>query len=234
LIKQYLYLPIPKSKLLKNTTDIDLSNKLPIEVNINPKDKIVLKARNLFFANGYTKVLMADIAKELGMSKKTLYQYFDGKEELLNVVIKEYQIEVQAGVENILSDISLDFPEKVSQIFRYVGTKLHAINPLLLNDVKDNSPKSWELVQTYKADAAFLRFNSLLDEGVKKGYIRKEINRSLAVLLYASALETILNPDFTRQMPNALTDQIPSSPDSVFDGLVNIIFNGVLTDKVSC
>ncbi|WP_439883198.1 TetR/AcrR family transcriptional regulator [Pontibacter sp. MBLB2868] len=199
----------------------------------DPKSKIITKAKSLFFAHGYTKVLMAHIARELGMSKKTLYQYFNGKEELLNVVIEQYQIELQRGVETIMADDTLLFSEKVTQIFSYVATKLHAINPLLIDDIKENSPKSWVLIQEYKADAAFLRFNALLDEGVEKGFIRDDVNRPLAVLLYASALETILNPDFTRHMPRKLTDNMPTTPDAVFDGLVNIIFNGILNGETN-
>ncbi|MFD2515477.1 TetR/AcrR family transcriptional regulator [Pontibacter locisalis] len=197
--------------------------------DIDPKERIVREARKLFFAHGYSKVLMANIAKGLGMSKKTLYLYFEGKEELLNIVIEQYQNEVQGGVEMIIKNEALNFPEKVSQVFQYVATKLHAINPVLVKDIKENSPRSWQMIQAYKAEAAFLRFNSLLDEGLQKGFVRKEVNRPLAVLLYASALETILNPDFTRQMPRVLIDEMPATPDSVFDGLVGIIFNGVLT-----
>ncbi len=182
----------------------------------------------MFFTYGYSKVLMAELAKRLGMSKKTLYQYFTSKEELLNVVIRQHGHEIQREVERILKDTAIAFPEKVKQIFSYVGMKLHDINPEFVRDIKLNAPSGWQQLQQHKADAAFLRFSALLDEGMIKGYIRADANRAMAVLLYASALETILNPDFTQQVPRELMSELPGDPGSVFDGLVNIIFKGIL------
>ncbi|WP_299821394.1 TetR/AcrR family transcriptional regulator [uncultured Pontibacter sp.] len=198
---------------------------------MNPREQIITKAGKLFFEKGYVSVLMADIAREMGMSKKTLYQYFTGKEDLVVEVIKLYQQQMQTTVEQLIENSTISFPDKASQIFRFVATKLHDINPQFIDDIKQNSPKSWKLIQDYKADAAYLRFNSLLEEGVRMGYVRADVNRPLAVMLYASALDTIVNPAFMKQVPHQLTDEIPYSPDAVFDGLVNIIFKGILNGK---
>lgn len=197
---------------------------------MNPKERILAQARKQFFANGYTKVLMAEIAKELGMSKKTLYQYFASKDELVLEVIKVYQQEMQHTVEQLINDQSLAFPDKASQIFKYVATQLHGINPSFIEDIRLNSPKSWLLIQQYKADAAYFRFNALLADGMRNGYIKNNINRSLAVMLYASAIDTIVNPSYIRQVPQQLTNELPFSPDAIFDGLVKIIFNGILVN----
>ncbi|GAB3815972.1 TetR/AcrR family transcriptional regulator [Pontibacter rugosus] len=199
-----------------------------MEATDNPRDRIIAEAKTMFFTYGYSKVLMAELAKRLGMSKKTLYQYFKSKEELLNVVIRQHGFDIQYEVERIMQDEELAFPEKVKQIFSYVGIKLHDINPLFVEDIKRNAPSGWQQLQKHKADAAFLRFNALLNEGVRKGFIQQEANRAMAVLLYASALETILNPDFTQQVPQELISELPTTPGTVFDGLVNIIFNGIL------
>lgn len=201
-----------------------------METSDNPRDRIIAEAKSLFFVHGYSKVLMADLAKRLGMSKKTLYQYFSGKEELLNVIIRQHAQDIQQEVEFILADKQLLFPDKTRRIFSYVGTKLHDINADFVLDIKKNAPSAWQLLQKHKTDAAFLRFNSLLEEGYEKGYVRSSINRSLAVLLYASALETILNPEFTDQVPKELIQDMPKTPGEVFDGLVKVIFKGILIE----
>ncbi|WP_299757412.1 TetR/AcrR family transcriptional regulator [uncultured Pontibacter sp.] len=201
-----------------------------METSDNPRGRIIAEAKSLFFVHGYSKVLMADLAKRLGMSKKTLYQYFSGKEELLNVIIRQHAQDIQQEVELILADKQLLFPDKTRRIFSYVGTKLHDINADFVLDIKKNAPSAWQLLQKHKTDAAFLRFNSLLEEGYEKGYVRSSINRSLAVLLYASALETILNPEFTDQVPKELIQDMPKTPGEVFDGLVKVIFKGILLE----
>ncbi|WP_347159139.1 TetR/AcrR family transcriptional regulator [Pontibacter chitinilyticus] len=192
------------------------------------RGRIIQEASALFFSTGYSHVLMSELAQRLGMSKKTLYLYFASKEELLQVVIKEYQQEIQSEVERLLKDETQAFPDKINQIFGFVATKLYTVSPTFVKDVKKHAPKGWALVQAYKADAAFIRFNTLLNEGVRQGYVRQDVNRPLAVLLYASALESILNPDFTQQVPEDLMQELPLKPASVFDGLLNIIFHGIL------
>ncbi|WP_266205390.1 TetR/AcrR family transcriptional regulator [Pontibacter kalidii] len=199
-----------------------------MEAQDNPRDRILAEAKAMFFTQGYSKVLMAELAKRLGMSKKTLYQYFSGKEELLSVIIRQHGQDIQQEVERTLADDSLPFPDKTRRIFGYVGTKLHDINPDFVVDIKKNAPAAWLHLQKHKTDAAFLRFNALLDEGYQKGYVRADVNRTMAVLLYASALETILNPDFTEQVPQELMHGLPKTPGEVFDGLVKIIFKGIL------
>jgi AcrR family transcriptional regulator len=197
----------------------------------DPRQAILQLARQLFFEKSYSKVLMADLARQLGMSKKTLYLYFDGKEDLLKAVIKEYLAEGRLEIEQILGDTRLDFEEKASRYFSYVGSRLLAVNRQLMTDIRKHAPGSWQLLHDYKIEAAYMRFNALLEEGMAKGAVRQDINRSLAVILYASALETIFNPDYTRQLPEQLTAAIPDNASEAFDGLVRIIFEGILHTK---
>jgi AcrR family transcriptional regulator len=199
-----------------------------MSIQADPKTQILQEARKQFFAHGYSKVLMADLARQLGMSKKTLYQYFRGKEELLTAMLKEYLGELKREVEEILQQDDLEFIQKASQAFGIVGTKFSPINSQLITDIKKNAPSSWLLLQQYKTDAAFLRFNALLKEGIAKGHIRKDVNRPLAVMLYASALETILDPDFIRQVPPELMQELNYTPAAVYEGLVHLILNGIL------
>ena len=201
---------------------------MTIESMDNPRDRIIAEAKAMFFAHGYSQVLMSDLAKALGMSKKTLYQYFTGKEDLLKVVIRQHSQVIQQQVERTLATADMPFPEKISRIFSYVGTMLHDVNPAFVQDIKKNAPAAWQLLQRHKAEAAFHRFNALLTEGYEKGYVRPNVNRAMAVLLYASALETILNPDFTQQVPGELMRELPKTPGEVFEGLVNVIFAGIL------
>ena len=52
-------------------------------------DFILTEAEKLFMKFGMRSVTMDDIAKHLGMSKKTIYQHFSDKDELVNILINE-------------------------------------------------------------------------------------------------------------------------------------------------
>lgn len=192
------------------------------------KDTIVKTAREQFFSFGYSKVLMADLARQLGMSKKTLYQYFRGKEELLHAVMKRFLDALQQEVEQLLQQDEADFVRKADQVFHTVGQRFAQINGQLLTDIRKQAPKTWQLLQDYRTEAAFTRFRSLLEEGKRKGSIRQDANLTLAVLLYASALEKILDPAYIRQVPEELMQELTYTPSVVYEGLASIIFHGVL------
>ena len=51
------------------------------------RDRIVAVAERVFLRSGFSRVLMDDLARELGMSKKTVYAHFASKEDLLRAVL---------------------------------------------------------------------------------------------------------------------------------------------------
>lgn len=195
------------------------------------RKKIILDgARELFYEHGFSQVSMDELARHLGMSKKTLYNYFDSKEVLLHTIVVDLKNDLSAGVDKLLMDDTLDFPDKIHQIFAFVGTKLSAFSQNFIIDLKRSSPQIWAMVEDYRREAAFLRFNRLLDQGMARGFVRKDVNKTLAVMLYAAAIETILNPEFRKLVPEQMESEIPGKPAEVFDGLVSIILNGALTN----
>ncbi|MGB3181895.1 MAG: TetR/AcrR family transcriptional regulator [Cyclobacteriaceae bacterium] len=198
---------------------------------IDRKKLILQGARELFYEHGFSQVSMDELARHLKMSKKTLYNYFDSKEVLLHTIVVDLKNELSAGVDRLLMDDSLEFPAKIHEIFTFVGTKLSAFSQNFILDLKRSSPQIWTMVEDYRREAAFLRFNRLLEQGMSKGYVRKDINKSLAVLLYAAAIETILNPEFRKLVPEQMEEEIPSKPAEVFDGLVSIILNGAMKER---
>lgn len=76
--------------------------------------QIIEAARNLFHQYGFKKVSMDEIAKEAGVTKKTIYMYFSSKEELLKYFIQEEILNMEKIVEKIEAK-NLEFFESVNQ-----------------------------------------------------------------------------------------------------------------------
>src|SRR5690242_6592932 len=74
-----------------------------------PQARIVAGARRHFFAHGFRGVTMDELARELGMSKKTLYVSFPGKRDLLRAVIANKAEEIGSDLEQITSGKEADF-----------------------------------------------------------------------------------------------------------------------------
>ena len=77
------------------------------------KEQIIEAARKLFYQFGFKKVSMDEIAREAGVTKKTIYMYFNSKEELLKYFIEEEIKEMRQIVEEVES-MNLDFFDTVN------------------------------------------------------------------------------------------------------------------------
>lgn len=193
------------------------------------KQKILDTSKALFYESGYSAITMDDIARKLGMSKKTLYKYYSGgKYEIMCQIIRDLKDELAGGVNKIVNNESAPYPEKLRQMLNFVGFTLANISQALLEDLQKNLPALWEELNRHKRESAYLRFNKLIEEGRRKGFINQSVNHRLIVALYASAVQNLLDPAFLNQLPEEILQDLPKSPGVIFDNLVNIIYEGIL------
>lgn len=194
------------------------------------KQKIKETARSLFYAEGFTSVTMHDIATNLSMSKKTLYQFYSGKQELLEAIIGDFEILVSGKIEDILNDSSLPFTEKLQAFLSYLGKAMNQISNVLLHDIQMHLPVMWERLENYKRVAAFDRFDRLIAEGMRDGYVRKDIDRPVIIALYSCAIEYLLDPEFQSHLPRHIREGFPNTTGAIFDQIIRVIFEGILIE----
>jgi len=195
------------------------------------KELIIKRSQKLFFEQGYKKVTVDDIASSLTISKKTIYKYFSSKREILEETFEDYKENISRDINEILDKTNLSFPEKLKQVLSSIGVHLGGMNSLLFKDIQDYVPELWEKIHLYKYEAAFVRFNKLIEEGRKNGHIKRDINRGVVVALYASAIENLLDPAFIKSLPPELNREIPDYPVDVFENAIKIIYEGILTPE---
>lgn len=202
-------------------------------MNINKRTREIILERSstLFFQKGYRRVTVDEIATSMAISKKTIYKHFISKKEILEKTFDLYKDNITKDINQILENEDLSFPVKLKRVLTSIGVHLGGINSLLFKDIKAYVPDLWEKIKTYKHEAAYLRFNKLIEEGRKKGHIKKEINRAVTVALYASAIEHLLDPSFIKNLPDELYHEIPSLPIDIFDNAIKIIYEGILTPE---
>jgi AcrR family transcriptional regulator len=192
---------------------------------------ILESAYALFLEKGYRHTTMDDIANSLSMSKKTLYKYYPGKLELLNASFEILKTKLTAKVEAILENKYIPFPLKLKSTLTVIATHLAPINPELFEDLREYAPEIWEELRIYINESAYIRFQKLISEGVAQGLVNPRINVSLMVMLYAAAVQSLLDPKFISQFPEDITTQMKLSPSQIYDQAITIIYNGILTDE---
>lgn len=202
-----------------------MSKKLGLE------GKIIDSAYRLFLQKGYRNTTMDEIAQEMGMSKKTLYNYFPGKLDLLSACFEVLKTRLTAKVEGILENRYISFPLKLKSSLTVVATHLAPINPELFEDLRTHAPEIWEALTDYIKESAYLRFAKLIEQGVVQGLVNPRINISLIVMLYAAAVQSLLDPNFYGQFPGQIQKGMKMHPSDIYDQAISIIYTGILTDE---
>ena len=100
------------------------------------KDRILLKAEELFIQFGIRSVSMDDISNNLGMSKKTLYQNFSDKDELVDAVVEDHIQEIKEDCKTCKNEAS-DAIHEIFLTMECVLEEFSNMNPVLLYDLEN-------------------------------------------------------------------------------------------------
>lgn len=162
--------------------------------------QIVDAARKLFYKFGFKKVSMDEIAREAGVTKKTVYTYFSSKEELFKYFIQEELDNMKKIVEDIEKE-NLDFFEAVHQIiFQLIKYKnKRQFFKLMTNEAEvlksSIASKTLNLIdeqiQSYIYD--------IVKNAMDKGYIKKENPEVVTFLVYKMYIALMFDWSETRE-----------------------------------
>jgi AcrR family transcriptional regulator len=184
--------------------------------------RIIEKAAELFPRLGFSKVTVDELCEEIGISKKTLYRYFTSKDEIADAVYKWNVATIKNGLQKIIQGHGT-YLERLYKLCEFIAQFLSRMNKAAQQDLIRHRPDLWKRLELYRKQEIFPVFKDILDEGIKLGIVRDDVQKDLILLVLASAVEGILTPE-------VLTTQSFSTEDA-FRGIINIFFNGVLMDK---
>ena len=142
------------------------------------KEYIVEEADKLFCQFGFKSVTMDDIAKHLGMSKKTIYQHFSDKDELVNILIQE-KLRNQDCAMDICAAKAENAVEELFFALSNIHELLSSMNPKLFYDLQKYHPKAWLSFRAFKEDNLGKCIQLNLLRGIREGYYRSEINTDI-------------------------------------------------------
>jgi AcrR family transcriptional regulator len=152
------------------------------------KERIQQKAHELFMKYGIRSVSMDDIALQLGMSKKTLYQYFADKDELVDAVLGD---EVKRGQQDCMScySRSRDAVDELFITMDQITEQFRNMNPMVLYDLQKFHFNSFQKFLKYKNDFLLEVIRKNMERGIKEDLFRPEINMDV---LSKYRLETMM------------------------------------------
>lgn len=151
------------------------------------KCHIIKTAGEMFFRLGIRSVSIDDICRELGMSKKTFYVYFESKDALIEQLLQANIDFVARKMANLLA--TEDFRKVVSEVVRQQRAKetqgdLRRV-PQLVYDLKKYYPRQFEDFQRKAFEMQKNYIAQFLERGIANGLVRANLNIELTSVLFA-------------------------------------------------
>jgi AcrR family transcriptional regulator len=166
---------------------------LPPILKVEAKEKILQGAETLFMRYGIKTITMDDIAKDLAVSKKTIYQYFPDKDALVHELMAEKLKEDERDFKAVVQKAS----NVIDELFGYMKlmtTIFSTVNPVVFYDMQKYHPKSWQLFEQFKTGFIYNMVEESIERGKKQGLVRTDINAKIIARLRVQEIELGFNP----------------------------------------
>ena len=187
------------------------------------RERIIANAEALFFARGFSGVTMDRIATELGISKKTLYQHFASKHQLLYAVVSRMMAESEGVIKSLTEDPKLDYFQRMAGLVEHISRRISKISRDFMQDLQKSAPEMWEEINQFRQKKIYHNFGLLVKKGIRAGLIRPEIDPDLVVQMYAALVQQMINPQAL--VHSAYT------PGQLRKAIVELVFAGAMTEK---
>ncbi len=159
------------------------------------KEKIIQSADSLFLKYGLVSVSMQDIASDVGISKKTLYEHIKSKDELIDMIMHNHISEDKRIISSIESE-SKDAIEEVIGTTRYVMEILRKINPKTLYELKKYYRKIYLEWEHFQKDHIYRIVVENIKRGRAQGLYRDDFDLDILSKLYVSQSMTVVNDEW--------------------------------------
>ncbi|WP_281277109.1 TetR/AcrR family transcriptional regulator [Siminovitchia terrae] len=164
---------------------------------------------------------MDDLARRLGVSKKTLYKYYSSKAEILDELIDMTLENMEEKARAIKSNEELPLIERLRGVIAIVPDHLELTDIRILNEMKKFFPEQWAKVDSFlQSDWEEIRI--LVEQGIEEGII-KNMNVALIMKVIIVSINTTLEQSFY------LENNI--APVDAMDDIVSILIDGLKTEN---
>ncbi|EIM78364.1 TetR family transcriptional regulator [Nitritalea halalkaliphila LW7] len=180
-------------------------------------------ATEQFMHFGIRAITMDDIARLSGVSKKTIYQEFGDKNQLVYACFEQELQEDACLMEEGLEKPDFDVLHTLVGQTQHIRKRFSTFNPLVLHELQRYFPSCWELFENFKREVILKHIKFLLEKGKEQGYFRAEIDtRILAHMRLEQTMDTFDPLKFPPTQFDQVTLQL-----EIFDHFIH----GILSDK---
>jgi AcrR family transcriptional regulator len=187
----------------------------------DPPARIVAAARRHFFQLGFAGCTMDCIARELGMSKKTLYAHFRTKDDLVSAVLDAKIADFVGGLDALVGNRELGVADRTQQILAHVAGQMAEVSPAFLRDLQRLMPALFARMEAVRAENLPRVWGHLIRDGIARSQVRTDIDPAFVAAMLLTSAQNLLRP--------AALEQLNLTPRDVILRLLDVVNHGILT-----
>lgn len=163
------------------------------------EQELFTKVGQLFLRFGIRSMTMDDISRQLGISKKTLYQFVSDKNDLVQKVMDNV-VDQQVGSASALCEKYENAIDLIFELSRSINERFRAIHPSIHYDLEKYHPDAWETFNRFKSEFVTNCIEQNLRLGIEQGLYRGNLDPYIISRIYSAKMEIVFaghlfNPD---------------------------------------
>lgn len=193
----------------------------PSEQLYDDRTKILYYAQDRFFRDGFYKISMDEIARELQMSKSTLYKHFPSKTD----IVRESILNLASGVREKITLIiasEKNAVEKFLAIIKILTGTITRFSDKWMSDLQHHAPDVWIQIDTIRKKLLYENISKIIMQGQNEGLIHK-YPPEIIITTFTGAIRAVVNPQFLTNVRISYNDAAQYT--------FKILLNGMLTEK---
>ena len=155
---------------------------------------ILEKVQRMYNRYGIRSVTMDDVSRELGISKKTLYEHFRDKEELISKVLELGLIMHQEQMAE-LDKKNLNALDELMELYKMIHHMFMDYNPSMEYDIRKYYPALFDQMKEARRKSIYETALKNMNKGKKEGLYRKDLNARIIAKLQVFQVENLFDSD---------------------------------------
>lgn len=157
------------------------------------KERIIDHTTTMFARNGVKSVRMDDIATDMGISKRTIYETFGDKENLIMECLRHFHEKIKKNNQEITTKAT-NIIEEYLMMLEVWDKQLDATYNMM-GDIKKFYPKIYDKYNKEHSIQAAALIRKKLQAGIDQGYLLSDININLSISIVGYSIYGIINKD---------------------------------------
>lgn len=186
------------------------------------QEKWIKRTEEIFLRYGIKSITMDDVARELGISKKTLYQFVESKDDLVNKVVERH-IEMEKSMCANQFSLVANAIEEMFIVIEVNAQQMSQMKANIVYDMQKYHREAWEKMESFQHGFLYTVVRANLERGISEGLYRADLEVDITAKLHIAQSFTLFD--------EKIFPQGQYKRDVLFKEYLTHYLHGIVNDK---